>query len=298
MANMFAFNWEVNKSGYEIVEAPIKLKPGEKDGGEIGRFIVRTSPIKERNYKLHMVGPGVFQAFAEVEPTETGALEFARKYGMLSDSRFSQTVISDPKLPYSHRQGELVSVWQREIKEISRITTLWNRTNAGDVEWLAKRIVRPPSTNLISYAEPVGGVNPFRVATTLNSVTVGEVEPLEPGDLIKPARALVARMVDRHLGQSASPRLLFVREGRGQGSAPMRLIPNDLLGALWLQFAQAVAQDDRYFVCEVCGSWFVAKRMQGSKPMRHYCPGSACKSKAQRQRKTAQAATAELPQSR
>lgn len=283
MANMFAFNWEVNRSGYEIVEALIKFKPGEKGSGEVGRFVVRQSPVKETNYKVHMAGPGLFQTFAEVEPTEDGIKAFAKEHGLLSEKRFTQTVINNPKLPYSHRQGELVSVWQREIKEMSRVTTLWNRANAGDTEWLAKHIVRPPSTNLISYPEPMN--NGYLNCNAFNSITLGEVEPLEPGDLIKPARALVARMVDRQLKRSVSPRLLFVREGKEQGNTAMRLVPNDLLGAFWLQFAQAVAQGDRYFVCEVCGTWFVAKRMQGSKPMRHYCPNKKCKYKAFRARK-------------
>lgn len=59
MANMFAFNWEVNKAGYEVVEAVIKPKPGEKESGKVGRFIIRQNPIKETNYKVHMVGPGL-----------------------------------------------------------------------------------------------------------------------------------------------------------------------------------------------------------------------------------------------
>lgn len=287
MADAIVFHWEVNRAGHEIVE--VANKPG--------RFITKRSPVKETSCQRQMAGWGLFQTFAEVESTEAGVLEFADQFGLLGDRRFTEALGRDPLEPHRRRQGEVFSAWQREIAEMHRVTTLWNRANANDSEWLSKHLIF--EGDLVAYPSPVGGVNPLLHVSSADTVTLKEVGPLEPGDLIKPARALVARMVDHHLKQSAAPRLFFGSKTKsGQGITHLRFVPNNFLGALWLQFAQAVAQDDRYFVCEVCGAWYVAKRMQGSKPMRHYCPGSACKSKAQRQRRATQATTAELPQSR
>lgn len=266
MARSIAFGWEFNKTGYDFTEVQ-----GNSN-------LLKKQPVKETTYQVHMQNGALFQTFAEVEPTEKGVKDFANQYGLLG---ISEPLKFDGKLV----KGEALTAWVHHITQMRRLTILWNRAKAGDTEWLSKNIYMPSFSNIISYAEPVGGVNPLMHLHSLNSITVGEVEPLEPGDLIKPARALVARMVNRHLKQSVSPTLFFQSEDNdGQGEILLRFLPSTLLGAMWLQFAQAVAQDDRFFTCEVCGSWFVAKRMQGSKPARHYC-SNACSQKAYRARK-------------
>lgn len=61
------------------------------------------------------------------------------------------------------------------------------------------------------------------------------------------------------------------------------VMPMHLLGALWLQLADAVERGARYRPCAVCGSEFEIK--DGRSKGRRYCSG-ACKKRGQRARNT------------
>jgi hypothetical protein len=59
--------------------------------------------------------------------------------------------------------------------------------------------------------------------------------------------------------------------------------PDSLLGALWLQFAQAVIQNKQYRRCESCAEWFEISP-QVARAERVFC-STACRSRAYRQRR-------------
>ena len=98
----------------------------------------------------------------------------------------------------------------------------------------------------------------------------------EPGDLVMPARIAVARIVNEQLAKLASPQLLWSEQARRFG---IYLRPKNLLGAMWVQFAQIV--DERKIIagCEVCGTWFEKTRKD-----RRHC-SDRCRVRAMRKRK-------------
>ena len=63
-----------------------------------------------------------------------------------------------------------------------------------------------------------------------------------PGDLDRAGAALHAKSGQRDLHQRASPRLVWERAAIGSA---LYIVPEGLIGALWLQFARAVERDDR-----------------------------------------------------
>lgn len=72
-------------------------------------------------------------------------------------------------------------------------------------------------------------------------------------DVREPAQRYLQAKVDEQLdGVSGKPRLAWQRE-RG---CDFRFVSNDLLGALWVSFAEAVAGSKTFRPCEECKKWF------------------------------------------
>lgn len=65
----------------------------------------------------------------------------------------------------------------------------------------------------------------------------------------------------------------------------LRLVPRNLIGALWLQFAQIVSRTRKVSQCRACGKWFAPLKAERGKK-RLYC-SDACRWRAFRRRKKA-----------
>ena len=73
------------------------------------------------------------------------------------------------------------------------------------------------------------------------------------GDLVKPALHYVQSTINEQLEGRASPRLLWDAKRERLG---LYIVPDGLIGALWLQFARAVERDSKFRQCAECGIWF------------------------------------------
>jgi hypothetical protein len=65
--------------------------------------------------------------------------------------------------------------------------------------------------------------------------------------------------------------------------ATLRLVPDSLLGALWLLFGEAVAGDKGFRRCDQCGLWFELG-LPGGRRSRLFCSG-ACRTRSHRARR-------------
>jgi hypothetical protein len=104
-------------------------------------------------------------------------------------------------------------------------------------------------------------------------------ERLVQGDLVKPALHYVQSTINRKLDGRASARLLWDAK---RARFSLYMVPVDLIGALWLQFARAVERDSQFRNCAECGTWFeLAPGTARSDKL--YC-STACRIKAYRKR--------------
>jgi hypothetical protein len=99
------------------------------------------------------------------------------------------------------------------------------------------------------------------------------------GDLVKPALHYVQSTINRQLEGRASPRLLWDAKRERLG---LYIVPDGLVGALWLQFARAVERDSQFRQCAECGIWF--ELAPGTaRADKLYC-STPCRTKAYRKR--------------
>jgi hypothetical protein len=86
-------------------------------------------------------------------------------------------------------------------------------------------------------------------------------------------------LINEHLHHRASPRLLWEQSRDRLG---LYIVPEGLIGALWLQFARAVERDARFRQCPECTTWFEVAPGRG-RTDKQFC-SNACRTKAYRKR--------------
>jgi hypothetical protein len=92
------------------------------------------------------------------------------------------------------------------------------------------------------------------------------------------------RFIDAHLSPHAAPSVTVRSDPT---DFALSITPKNLLGALWLQVAQAVTGNLQHRECEeqTCRQWFeVSTRLEGKRKNREYC-SDACRQKTYRRRK-------------
>jgi hypothetical protein len=101
-------------------------------------------------------------------------------------------------------------------------------------------------------------------------------------DVVTAALLLVQQWLNEHLEGRVSPRVAYHLD---LNKPVLRLVPKDLLGAVWLQLAQAIDADKEYRACKECGKWFeISLEGDGRTKRRQFC-SEPCKSKDYRQRR-------------
>jgi hypothetical protein len=100
-----------------------------------------------------------------------------------------------------------------------------------------------------------------------------------PGEPIGPALHCVRGLINDHLHHRFSPRLLWQQNRDRLG---VYIVPDGLIGALWLQFAQAVERDAQFRQCLECDTWFEVAPGRG-RTDKQFC-STACRTKAYRKR--------------
>jgi hypothetical protein len=97
-------------------------------------------------------------------------------------------------------------------------------------------------------------------------------------------RTILTRMlqewINSRLTDACSPALLWEPNGR---SFQIRMVPHDLIGFMWVQFAEAVAGGKEFRQCASCARWMEIAPGRG-RPEKSYC-SDACRMRAYRKRK-------------
>lgn len=247
------------------------------------RKVIRYSPLTKY--------PDLYQEFAKTPTTQEGVLAFANKYGLLSRTQdiFSRNLqrVKVTKTAGYMTYAESVHDWYKEIQAMQYCLELWNCLRLGKNDKLARRIywTDDGSVGYKSYdgdEMPQDGVfSSSWIAIKGNPSDAYKLDKLKRGELERPAFMYLQIQINKKLKDRLSPQLLWDRHWTELG---LHILPHDLIGALWLQLAQAITHQKTVKVCEVCGKPIIVANTYGTRSDRQYCSG-ACRSKAYRDRK-------------
>jgi hypothetical protein len=172
---------------------------------------------------------------------------------------------------------------------MTRLTIdLWEAARKGDVERLEQVIFWSEDGSAVeirSHPDLPDGQTP-EVPTRVERAWIADARlddsvlgHFTQGDLVKPALHYVQSTINRRLEGRASPRLLWDANHERLG---LYIVPDSLIGALWLQFAWAVERDSQFRRCAECRIWFeLAPGTARSDKL--YC-STHCRTKAYRKR--------------
>ena len=100
-------------------------------------------------------------------------------------------------------------------------------------------------------------------------------------DGVRATRILMQRIANQNLKKWTAARILIDTE---EGTQGLYVVPENLLGALWVQFAESIDGGRSKVRCIQCGSWMVVAP-DTSRSDRTFC-SNRCRSKAYRERQS------------
>ena len=284
------FTWEVAESGHRWVESHALDAPKART-----RFLTTGRPIgsgvvQVRRYQPLSSCSGLFRDFAATEPSPEAIKAFADRYGLLGGSLLKHIPLHEEARGKQARlgTGEQLGAWVKEILTMGHAVDLWEAARHGDVERLGEqihwepdgsgvRIDTHPGVELTDLPRAPLHVDKGWIASRHLGDDV--LSRFVPGDVVKPALYRVQSVINEHLHGRASPRLLWDEDRERLG---LYIVPDGLIGALWLQFARAAERNTTFRRCAECGSWFELAPGTGRSD-KLYC-STPCRIRAYRRR--------------
>lgn len=263
------FMWDVPECGFQVAEVQRWL--GQKADDPPQLFLTRATTgdtYSAYRYAPLLAHTGLFKTFAATEPAPDGILTFANKYGWLG----AESLLIDAPA----QRGERLSVWTTEISRMRRLVDLWEMAERKDIKALRQHIVWYDNEAVeLRHRTPPMETYAWVASAQINADILAR---LTPGDVIEPAYYYLQSAINQALKGKVSPGMLW-----DEGRLGLYQVPSSLLGAMWLQFAQAIDTGPEFRKCAQCRTWF-AVSLDASRKSRRYC-SDACRAKAYRNRK-------------
>jgi hypothetical protein len=285
------FSWQVPEGGFRWVDA----RPSFELHQEHRPFLTDNRPIGAAGFRVLRYLPlaafsGLFRVFADTQPSRDGVKAFADRFGPLGGDVAKRIPLYDQ--PNAEGvllgTGEPLASWNDEILMMRFAIDIWEAARSGDVGRLERVISWTEDgtgVQILSHPELRNGQLPEAPARVerawIAAAQLGDgvLERFVPGDLVKPALCYVQRTINKKLEGRASPRLLW--DAKRERLA-LYIVPDGLIGALWLQFTRAVERESQFRQCAECGIWF--ELAPGTaRADKLYC-STPCRTKAYRKR--------------
>jgi hypothetical protein len=276
------FEWAVARDGYSWFETSVEVGPGcRKKQWCLAEIGDGSATIPTRTYRPFHDSSGLFLTFANTDPTRDGVLGFVGRFGRLARrSPVRAAPVRDEAGRLVMPTDECLGEWQSQIGDMAKAARLWHMWRIGDTENFAARIRWTRDSagqDAVSYVTGPEDDDVDRISSrTFHPERLGW---LRPGDVVLPALLYAQDQINVRIESLASPRLVW---DTSRTRMELRLVPDTLVGALWLQFAAAVAADKGFRRCGQCDAWF-ALAPAGGRSTKQFCSG-ACRTRAHRAR--------------
>jgi len=271
---------------------------------------------KSFSYRPLEKNSALFREFVDLPGSFSDIREFADKWGSLGSDVSWQIVL--PKYE-SARWGEPPGRWSDEFVEMRMAVEIWDIARRNDQNALKNLIVfeddcvllryktgdRSPQENVGNYLDiesrdeleqlmeqVVQGMEQHVCVTTGNifaELFLSEkyhhperMSVISKDDLPTAALFAVEDLINEGLKGRVSAQMGWSND---EGRQVTQLVPDSLIGAMWLQFSMAVSRDIDFEHCLECQSWFEIAPGSG-RPDKSYC-SDACRMRAYRKRKKA-----------
>ncbi|MHB0916016.1 MAG: hypothetical protein ACYC5A_02240 [Thermoleophilia bacterium] len=226
----------------------------------------------------------LFRIFAETPVDDAGIIAFANQFGLLGVELDAAPGRVKPFIG----TAEPIIAWEAEIMAIKSALALWDMVTGDEYQALEdylRPLVEATRNDIDGYSRKGGGADGDASRADAGELRWFRTHPevlelFDSGELKLLALARVQAIVNEHLGSRVSPRILWDDHRRGVWG--LYFVPDSLVGAIWIQFAQAITENRDYRRCRQCDSWFEIDHYK-ARTNRYFC-SNACRSKAYRDR--------------
>jgi hypothetical protein len=258
---MFKFDRWIPAEGFQWANRRRYSELGTTVRGRADRFLVAVASTRRpQSYDVFSNG-ALFRIFTETPATEDGVLQFANRYGHLGGHCLRRISEPDPVKPnlFWPGHGELLSEWTTELGLMRHaVLDLWDNIRTGDTLRLKPYITWEKSIVgfRVHYTCPeLAG----RKRTAFVIADQREDKPftqIRNGDILRPAWLALLRIITVHSRRFPLNGVLTDRSTAKEDSAEFSISADSLLGAMWIQFARAVANNPDFRRCAQCGDEF------------------------------------------
>lgn len=227
----------------------------------------------------------LFRTFSATDPTPSGILSFASRFGLLTGPDDTRTIPGESYVAELYGTEpvhlERLADWFEQILQMRDVISLWDMTKSQDLKGLSRYLRW--SDGKLAYWTDYQGLSPkFRLIYDAGS-PAGQALGFREGDLFEPAMFLASTIANINLESRVSPQLEY---SGGYLTPRLAISPLNLLGALWLQFARAIDGNREYRACQHCSTWFEIGS-KGHSRARRFC-SNRCRMAFSRARKKSQ----------
>lgn len=293
MLQFCEFSWPVFTDGYCCVDYE-DVVSGERSPRHVepefdGSFLRVREPLVER--------PGLFREFANLPLTEEGILSFADEWGQLltspdlgddADEQESgeEGLITAANSSSWLQPGDTTDQWFSQISTMKALVRVWDLIRSGDEAGLASVMKAERMGEMETVGVDFKEVPYPHLPCFVNHEDMpGLHRRLRSGHLREFAKLGLYDFVNRNFENQCSP---WIGPDRETGEPVIRLTPQNLQAALWLQFADAIAGGERNRrQCRQCKRYFdVSEPGEGrrSRSDKAWC-SAACRAAAYRERR-------------
>jgi hypothetical protein len=226
-------------------------------------------------------------------PKEALAFALSEEGQKLVMNNFSMGILG----PNIGVAGENLDMWEQSIRDMRFALTLWDAIRSNDVGQLRRFILFQKGSGQAggfiyrSREEVADGYEMGVIDETAHDIPADARALRKPRNVIHLALIVVQMLANKQLWTHAGPCLLYgpptPRNGLGAEEVPqsrlnLRIVPKNLLGAMWLQYARGIDGNKDYRQCRQCGKWFEIS-LEANRPTRFFCE-DACRYKFYRER--------------
>jgi hypothetical protein len=270
------FLWRVPSAGHYWIEGePVedgqqptnRFLIGDAAPGQIA-YVSEYNPLRTHN--------GLFRTFAETKTSEEGIVEFANRFGCLGGDVRVTVLVKTPDGAEVMRDGELQDKWEDEILTMRILIKIWELAKKRDEVGLGK-FIQWKHDAIHFLLPPLHSASAGRPRV----IAAMQIPPnFRNGDTVMPARCFLQKRVNEKLHGVRASLLWNVK----QTELGLRLVPQSLIGCLWLQFAKAIEGNKNYQQCGNCQGWFEIGGSRGARADKKFCSPS-CKASAHRKKR-------------
>jgi hypothetical protein len=237
---------------------------GRTVSSTLERFLVTKTKETQgwRRYWPLADSPALFRSFGATETTEAGILTFAEKYGCLGIAQDIE-IPSDEETDFA--KGEGMSVWTEEILGMRHLLRVWDALQVQSVDelqaWFYVEDFHGALRASYNPGEPVpraSYTHERSPQTTMQEfqwyLSHSEIRRISE-DPSTVALSFIRTLVESRLREQSGARLTYQDE-EDLGPLAVSLVAKSLLGAIWLQAAQAIEANKAYGQCRQCHGWF------------------------------------------